>query len=120
VQAVRRGMRMPALDLSGKTDLGALAALIAQARLVVSNDTGISHVAAAVATPSVIVSCGADTERWAPLDHERHQVLSADVACRPCMHKVCPSGHECAEGVDVDTVAGLASRILNNTTEMHP
>jgi ADP-heptose:LPS heptosyltransferase len=45
VQAVHQAMRMPALNLCGKTDLGGLAALLAQARLVVSNDTGISHVA---------------------------------------------------------------------------
>ncbi|NEX60358.1 glycosyltransferase family 9 protein [Noviherbaspirillum sp. 17J57-3] len=112
VAAVQRSMRMPSLDLSGKTELGALAALIASARLVVSNDTGISHVAAAVATPSVIVSCGSDSVRWAPLDHDRHHVLSAPVACRPCMHLECPIGHLCATAVSADAVAAAAARIL--------
>lgn len=112
VAAVRRAMRMPALDMSGKTDLGALAELIAKARLVVSNDTGISHVAAAVATPSVIVSCGSDADRWAPLDHERHQVISAPVDCRPCMHLQCPTRHECAEQVSAASVFQAAERIL--------
>jgi ADP-heptose:LPS heptosyltransferase len=112
VGAVRRAMRMPALDLSGKTDLGALAGLIARARLVVSNDTGISHVAAAVATPSVIVSCGSDADRWAPLDHERHHVISASVDCRPCMHVQCPTRHECAEEVSAAVVLQAAERIL--------
>jgi ADP-heptose:LPS heptosyltransferase len=121
VHAVQRAMRMPSLDLSGRTELGALAALIAQARLVVSNDTGISHVAAAVATPSVIVSCGSDPQRWAPLDGERHQVVVADVACRPCMHQTCPIGHHCAQEVSAETVASLASRLLSYPTmEMHP
>lgn len=120
VQAVLREMRMPALDLCGKTELGALAALIAQARLVVSNDTGISHLAAALTTPSVIVCCGSDPARWAPLDQERHQVESADVVCRPCMHQVCPAGHEYAQEVGAETVAAMAARILNNTTGTHP
>lgn len=120
VQSVQRAMRMPALDLSGKTELGALAALIAQARLVVSNDTGVSHIAAAVATPSVIVCCGSDVQRWAPLDHARHQVLSASVECRPCMHPECPTAHECAEAIDVDAVARMASAMLDNTKEMRP
>ncbi len=114
VQAVRRAMQAPALDLSGKTELGDLAALVAQARLVVCNDTGISHIAAAVATPSVIVSCGSDPERWAPLDNARHQVISADVACRPCVHNICPVGHACAESIDAETVALVAVRLIHH------
>jgi ADP-heptose:LPS heptosyltransferase len=119
VREVRRAMRMPSLDLCGHTELGALAALIAQARLVVSNDTGISHVAAAVATPSVIVSCGSDVQRWAPLDSRLHRVVSVDVECRPCMHQTCPIGHPCARQVTAETVAALAARLLDQqTTEM--
>jgi ADP-heptose:LPS heptosyltransferase len=110
---VKQAMRMPALDLTGKTKLGGLAALLAQARLVVSNDTGISHVAAAVATPSVIVSCGSDAQRWAPLDTARHRMISIDLPCRPCMHLSCPIGHGCATGVDAENVAQLAIRMLD-------
>jgi len=120
VHEVQRAMRMPALDLSGKTELGALAALIAQARLVVSNDTGISHVAAAVATPSVIVACGSDPKRWAPLDHGRHHVISASVSCRPCMHRECPTAHECAEDVPAEKVAYMATRLLDNISSHLP
>lgn len=114
VRAVQGAMRMPALDMCGKTDLGALAALLSQARLVVTNDTGISHLAAAAATPSVIVACGSDPLRWAPLDYERHQVISADVACRPCMHHACPTAHECADEVDAEVVAAMAATVLRN------
>jgi ADP-heptose:LPS heptosyltransferase len=121
VDAVRRAMRMPALNLCGKTDLGALAALISRAKLVVSNDTGISHVAAAVATPSVIVSCGSDTDRWSPLDRERHHVLSAAVSCRPCMHLACPIGHPCADGISADIVMQAARHILaHHSYGAHP
>lgn len=112
VQAVIRAMRAPALDLCGKTDLGGLAALIAQARMVVCNDTGISHVAAAVATPSVIVCCGSDPVRWAPLDSDRHVVVGAPVACRPCMHFSCPVGHLCAVNIAADTVSAIAGHLL--------
>lgn len=104
-RAVLREMRMPALDLTGKTDLGALAALIAQARLVICNDTGVSHLAAAVATPSVVICSGADPRRWAPLDGRRHRLLHQPVACRPCMHFDCPlEGHPCAEKISADMV----------------
>ncbi len=63
------------IDLSGQTKLGALAALIESAALLVSNDTGVSHVAAALGTPSVVVCVGSDPERWAPQDADRHRLV---------------------------------------------
>ena len=102
--AVRRAMRKPALDLTGLTTLGSLAALIAHARLLVANDTGVSHIAAALRTPSVIVASGSDPRRWAPLDRQRHRVLFHPTACRPCAHAVCPIGHPCALGTSVEHV----------------
>jgi ADP-heptose:LPS heptosyltransferase len=112
VQAVADAMQAQAINLCGRTSLGGLAALIAQARLVVCNDTGISHVAAAVATPSVIICCGSDPVRWAPLDAQRHRVIGAAVSCRPCMHVVCPIGHDCAVGVSVGAVMEVAGEVL--------
>lgn len=104
IDAVRGAMRAPSLDLSGRTSLGSLAALVSHARLVVCNDTGMSHVAAGVATPSVVVSSGADPRRWAPLNAGRHRFLYADAPCRPCVHVVCPIGHPCALGVKAEQV----------------
>lgn len=100
VDRVRRAMRAPALDLAGLTTLGGLAALVARARLVVANDTGISHIAAALQAPSVIVASGSDPRRWAPLERRLHRVLWHPAECRPCAHAVCPvPGHPCALGV---------------------
>jgi lipopolysaccharide heptosyltransferase II len=110
--AVRRAMRAPALSLAGQTTLWTLAALIERARLLVCNDTGVSHVAAALHTPSVVVSLGADVSRWAPLDRARHRVLWQPVPCRPCSHAVCPIGHPCATGLQVDEVAAAAREAL--------
>ncbi|HXD87564.1 MAG TPA: glycosyltransferase family 9 protein, partial [Urbifossiella sp.] len=74
---VARSMTAPALDLAGKTDLGAAAALLRRARLLVANDTGVSHLAAAVRTRSVIVSTGDNPARWSPLNERLHRVLCA-------------------------------------------
>jgi ADP-heptose:LPS heptosyltransferase len=100
VDAVRRAMRRPAVDLAGRTSLWTLGALLQDAERLVSNDTGVSHVAAALGVPSVVVSSGADVSRWAPLDHGRHHVLWADMPCRPCSHRECPTGHECATAIE--------------------
>jgi ADP-heptose:LPS heptosyltransferase len=74
-QAVNQNMRQPALDLSGQTDLGVLANLLAGARLLVSNDTGVSHLAAALQVPSVILFSASDPNRWRPLNHQLHHVI---------------------------------------------
>jgi ADP-heptose:LPS heptosyltransferase len=113
--ALIAAMQAPAIDLTGRTSLGALAALISSARLLVCNDTGVSHVAAAVGTPSVVVCSGADPGRWAPLDRQRHRVLHADVPCRPCAHPVCPIGHPCALNVSSGQVLAAASRLCGET-----
>ncbi len=111
VQRVKRAMREPAIDLSGRTTLGGFAAVVAKARLVVCNDTGISHVAAALRTPSVVVASGSDPRRWAPLNRELHRVLWLDVPCRPCAYAECPTGHECALGVTVRDVLDAIHRV---------
>ena len=103
-QRIARQMREPAIDLTGRTTLGALAAVIAKARLLVCNDTGVSHLAAAMRTPSVVVACGSDPKRWAPLERELHRVIAHEISCRPCAHRECPIGHPCALAIYPETV----------------
>jgi ADP-heptose:LPS heptosyltransferase len=77
-RAVARALPVPCLDLTGLTDLGSLGALLGRARLLVCNDTGISHVAAALRVPSVVISTADNPERWAPSDASLHRVLCSD------------------------------------------
>jgi ADP-heptose:LPS heptosyltransferase len=106
--------RAPVLNLAGRTSLGALAALVAGARLLICNDTGLSHVAAALATPSVVISSGSNARRWSPLDRELHRVLWTQLDCRPCMHRECPlAGHPCASAVTVADVWKAAQPMLD-------
>lgn len=112
---VRSLMRADAADLTGQLSLGALAALVRRAEIVVCNDTGMSHIAAAVGTPSVVVSSGSDAVRWMPANRHRHVVLWRDVPCRPCMHAECPVGHDCARDVGSDEVATAALTLLGRT-----
>jgi len=73
--AVARPLRHRGLDLAGRTDLGAAAALLRGARLLVCNDTGVSHLADALGVPSVVLSTGDNPQRWAPVDGRRHRVF---------------------------------------------
>jgi len=104
---------VPMTDLTGRTTLGSLAALLARCRLLVCNDTGVSHVAAAVRTSSVVVASGSDVARWAPLNERLHHVLWHSVPCRPCAYQRCPTGHECAMAIEPALVLDEAMRKLN-------
>jgi ADP-heptose:LPS heptosyltransferase len=68
-----------ALDLVGELTLGAAAALLRKATILIGDGLNLAHVAAAVRTPSVAIAApGVDIERWRPQDRERHVVLSGD------------------------------------------
>lgn len=75
VSEVALSMRRPALNLAGRSDLGALAGLLAGARLLISNDTGVAHLGAALQVPSVVVFSGSDPARWAPSNQSLHRAL---------------------------------------------
>jgi ADP-heptose:LPS heptosyltransferase len=87
-ERVASHMQRAPLNLVGKTDLGSLGALVARADLLICNDTGISHVAAALQTPSVVISTGNNPARWAPKNQRLHRVLcraggvTLDEVCR--------------------------------------
>jgi ADP-heptose:LPS heptosyltransferase len=60
---------------AGKTSLGAVGVLIKNAYALISNCTGVSHMASAFKTPSVILSMDGDPERWSPLNCNIHRVI---------------------------------------------
>jgi len=116
--AVRAAMRAPAADLTGRSDLGAFAALVRDAALLVSNDTGSAHLAAAVGTPSVVVFLSGDPLRWAAPDARRHRVARAQVECNPCEHLPCPIDHRCATRLTADRVAAEALDVLGGAPRL--
>jgi len=87
VAAVRGAVRARTLDLTGRTSLGAFAAVLRGARLTLTNDTGASHLAAAVGAPSVVLFLASDPRRWAPLDGARHTVVG-DLGADPGVDEV--------------------------------
>jgi ADP-heptose:LPS heptosyltransferase len=78
--AVIDNMNSPAVNLGGKTDLGTLAELVKNARMILSNDTGVSHIAVAVKTPSVVIFLASDPVRWAPMNRRLHHIILPEEA----------------------------------------
>jgi ADP-heptose:LPS heptosyltransferase len=66
--------------LAGRTDVAGLAALVADARLVICGDTGVAHLATGYRTPSVVLFGPESPARWGPQDRDRHAVLWHGVA----------------------------------------
>jgi ADP-heptose:LPS heptosyltransferase len=87
LQEVKDHMQYPVIDIVeklGSVGLGELAAIIGHSALLVSNDTGVSHIAAALRVPSLIIfSSFSNLSRWAPLDRVLHRTVSAEQANHP-------------------------------------
>jgi heptosyltransferase-2 len=101
------------LNLSARTSLHELAALLAGSHAVVSNDSGAMHLAGAVGARVVAVFGSTNEHGTAPLtcgpDTPPPVVLTASVWCRPCMLRECPIDHRCMTGIsprDVATALG--------------
>jgi ADP-heptose:LPS heptosyltransferase len=124
---VAKATRGRVLDLGGETSLGTLATLVDGARLVVTNDTSVSHIAAARRRPSVVLFTASDPERWAPLDRDRHVALGAGwpEGCGPggqpaCDHAGCRAAMERLERAALDeppTAAEIDVEVVLATIE---
>ncbi len=72
VSKIETLLSLPTLNLCGQLDLGQLGCLVQEASLLISNCTGISHIAAALATKSIVISLDGEPERWGPQNKVLH------------------------------------------------
>lgn len=101
-----------AIDLAGETRLEDAIDLIAAARLAVSNDSGLMHIAAAVGTPVVAVYGSTSPENTPPLT-DRRELVWLHLDCSPCHQRICPLGHlDCLNKLDVDRVLAVARKLM--------
>jgi len=107
VLEIQRRMGIPSLSLAGRLDLEEMIALVAEAPLLVSNNTGPVHIAAAVGTPVVDLYALTNPQHtpWGV----PHRVLFQDVPCKYCYKSVCPERHHaCLRGVAPEDVVAAA------------
>jgi lipopolysaccharide heptosyltransferase II len=112
VDLVRKSMFVSTRSCAGRLDLGELGALIEAADLLVSNNTGPAHLAAALGTP--VVDLYALTNPQHTPWQVASRVLFHDVPCRNCYKSVCPKGHnDCLRRVEPERVASAARELLH-------
>jgi heptosyltransferase-2 len=95
-------------NFCGRTSLTEAAELLAAARVAITNDSGLMHVAAAVGT-HVVAIYGSSSPRFTPPLTERKTILYRALSCSPCFARECPLGHlNCLYGISVESVLDAA------------
>jgi heptosyltransferase-2 len=106
---------IPPIDLVGQTSLAELMGILAECRLVVSNDSGAMHVAAALGRPVVALFGPTDERRTAPIGP--HVIVKEDVWCRPCLLRECPIDHRCLRSIGAGRVVEAVTAWLSPARE---
>ena len=98
-------------DTTGATDLAELTGILAGARAVVSNDSGVMHLAAAMGRPTVGVF-GSTSPVWTSAAAPWVRNLYAAYPCSPCFRRTCPIGYRCLEAIGSDATTAALDRLL--------
>jgi heptosyltransferase-2 len=113
VDEIMRSMKRVPVDLAAKgLTLGSLKEIVRRCDLMVTNDTGPRHIAAAFDVP-VVTIFGPTFPEWTEIYYAREMQVSVKVFCGPCQKKICPLDHRCMTEVTVPMVYDASMRLLN-------
>ncbi|MFH1045796.1 MAG: lipopolysaccharide heptosyltransferase II [Candidatus Omnitrophota bacterium] len=105
------------INLCGKLNLRQLAAFLARAQLLIANDSGPVHLAAAVDTPAIVIFGrnipGVGPRRWGPWG-KGHTVLHKDPGCSPCLDRACADNFKCLRLITPEEVFATAQMKLKD------
>ncbi len=109
------GATAPVRILAGETSLRELCAGLSACAVLLTNDTGPMHVAAAVGTPVVVPFGSTSAELTGPglPGDSRHRLLRSNAVCAPCFLRTCPVDFRCMTGHSTDHVAAMVFEVLS-------
>jgi heptosyltransferase-2 len=108
---VTQRMRQKPVDLTGKTTIDQITAILGLADLVVTNDTGPAHIAAALGRPTLVIFGPTNPLTTRPFSGQA-EILRNPPDCAPCMLRDCPIDHRCMTAITVEEVVGQSRAIL--------
>ena len=111
-EQVREQMARPTAVLNGKTSLEKLIGVLAESSLMITNDSGPMHIAAALGVPTVAIFGSTDETNTGPYG-PRTRIVKHPVECSPCLLRDCPIDHRCMEAVTVEEVCRAAKELVN-------
>jgi heptosyltransferase-2 len=111
VEEVASPMKHSPLILAGRTTLGQLMALLQECRLLITNDSGPMHLAAALDVPQLALFGSTSEIATGPLSRYA-TVIKHPVACNPCFLRKCPTDFRCMKGISVQQVLEAAQAML--------
>jgi heptosyltransferase II len=114
--AVTQRMKHDAIDMTGKTSLDRAVALLSVVDLVVTNDTGSAHIAAALGRPTIVIFGPTNPLTTRPFA-KAAEMLRHPPDCAPCMLRDCPIDHRCMTAISVDEVLDKARSMLSSTRQ---
>jgi heptosyltransferase-2 len=112
-EAVARAMDHTPILVAGKTSLREFMALLAKCHLVITNDSGPMHLAAALGLPLLAIF-GSTNERATGPVGLRVRIIKHPVECSPCGLRQCPIDFRCMTGISVDDVYTAALESVRN------
>ena len=114
-EEVRAAMRHEPLMLAGRTDLAEAVAILSVADLLVTNDTGPAHIAAALDCPTLVIFGPTDPATTRPFPRAG-RVIRHPPECAPCMLRDCPIDHRCMTAIETDEVFAQATSMMRAQT----
>lgn len=119
-ERIAKAIGRNAASLAGKTTIRDSCEVLARCAMLICNDSGVQHLAAAVGTPCMSLFTRREFPgMWWP-HGPQHEVLLKDVECHTCFLEACPHDNKCIKAIGVDEVIAAAERVLTRHPDSKP
>jgi len=106
-EQVKEHLHKPVMDLVGRTTLRQALGMLSQLSLLITNDSGLMHAAAALSVPQVALFGSTDPAATGPFSAQA-TVIRHPWPCSPCFKRTCEEGYACLDAITVDEVLAAA------------